>query len=229
MSYQTPNTSWSDSDVPTPADFNRMEGNTEYLKDAVDSNYSDILSNASSITSVASDLTSANTSLDGRLTVLEGTGSIQGVGTSDTVYFGTVSVTANVFADNNISADGALTSIGNVTSTTGDVSATAGDLSASNGDVNAKGANIGTDGLAMMGPIIPYQTSSGSWSIGPGSAQTPGAGTYIIAQATGMEMQINVSGSWRYFGNGGVFITYGGNVRVYNAGGNTITVYYQKY
>ena len=79
MSWITPTTTWSDSDTPQPSDFNRIEGNTDYLKDAVDSNDSDILSNASSITSVET-----------RVTTLEGTGSIQGVGTTNAVTFATV-------------------------------------------------------------------------------------------------------------------------------------------
>ena len=63
MSWIDAYLTWTDSDTPTPSDFNRIEGNTDYLKDSVDTEISDrasadsslssdILSNASSIASV---------------------------------------------------------------------------------------------------------------------------------------------------------------------------------
>ena len=36
MSWQTPKTDWQAGDIPTPADFNRAEGNSEYLKTQTD-------------------------------------------------------------------------------------------------------------------------------------------------------------------------------------------------
>jgi hypothetical protein len=37
MAWQTPKTNWGAADVPLPDDFNRIEGNTQHLKDEVDS------------------------------------------------------------------------------------------------------------------------------------------------------------------------------------------------
>ena len=102
MSWITPTTIWTDSDTPQPSDFNRIEGNTDYLKDSVDNNDSDILSNASSIASVEtavsnndSDIASnastiaSNTS---SVIVLNGTGTPQGGGTTNSPTFGGVTL-----------------------------------------------------------------------------------------------------------------------------------------
>ena len=37
MAWQTPKTNWQAADAPLPDDFNRIEGNTQYLKDEIDS------------------------------------------------------------------------------------------------------------------------------------------------------------------------------------------------
>lgn len=92
MSWITPTTTWSDSDVPQPSDFNRIESNTDYLKDEVDSNDSDILSNASAISTEESARASADSALDSRVTTLEGSGTIQGIGTSNSPTFASMTV-----------------------------------------------------------------------------------------------------------------------------------------
>jgi hypothetical protein len=33
MAWQNPNTDWKAGDVPTASDFNRIEGNIQYLKE----------------------------------------------------------------------------------------------------------------------------------------------------------------------------------------------------
>ncbi len=33
MAWQTPKTNWQAADVPTPTDFNQIEGNIQYLKE----------------------------------------------------------------------------------------------------------------------------------------------------------------------------------------------------
>ena len=96
MSWITPTETWTDSRTPQPSDFNRIEGNTDYLKDSVDNNDSDILSNASSIASVEtavsnndSDIASSGASI----TVLNGTGTPQGVGTTSSPVFNDIQMT----------------------------------------------------------------------------------------------------------------------------------------
>ncbi len=37
MAWQTPKTDWKAGDIPAASDFNRIEGDTQYLKDEVDS------------------------------------------------------------------------------------------------------------------------------------------------------------------------------------------------
>ncbi len=46
MAWQTPKTNWSAADVPLPDDFNRIEGNTQHLKDEVDSHKAEDASTA---------------------------------------------------------------------------------------------------------------------------------------------------------------------------------------
>ena len=88
MSWITPTTIWTDSDTPQPSDFNRIEGNTDYLKDSVDNNDSDILSNASTISTHTSEIASSGASV----TVLNGTGTPQGVGTTNSPTFAAMTV-----------------------------------------------------------------------------------------------------------------------------------------
>ena len=241
MSWITPTTTWSDSDTPTPSDFNRIEGNTDYLKTEAESNDSDILSNASSISSVESGLATevstraaADTTLDGRVTTIEGSGSIQGVGTSNSVSFHDVDSSGNVYATEYVSTAGYVRASGKIYSTTGDIEADNGDVIATLGDIKAHNGAIGGGSLytvggplSMNGPIVPYQTSSGSWSI-PTTGYVPSAGVYMVSEDPNVLLQIYVAGSWRAM-NSGTFVTYGGNVRLINSGTGTKTVYYQKY
>jgi hypothetical protein len=80
MSWITPILTWVTSKVPTTDDFSRIEGNTDYLKDFVD----DLDTNLSA---EASARAAADTALSNRADVLEGSGSIQGVGTGDSPTF----------------------------------------------------------------------------------------------------------------------------------------------
>ena len=41
MAWQTPKTNWATGDIPVADDFNRIEGNTQYLKDEIDSHLAD--------------------------------------------------------------------------------------------------------------------------------------------------------------------------------------------
>lgn len=239
MSYQTPNTTWSDSDVPTPADFNRMEGNTEYLKDAVDSNASDILSNGSSISALIPDVASNASTI----TVLVGSGSAQGVGTTDTPTFAAINTgqgdvecyymnqnvrTSDAVSFGSISASAAITSGGLLLANSA-ARITSGDLDIDSGDINATSGTAYVGALNSSGAITPTRTITSSWTISSFSAETPSAGLYFIAEGTGVEWQMYANSAWRYVGNGGMLITDGSLVRVYNAGGNSVTVYYHKF
>ena len=42
MAWQTPKTDWKAGDIPAASDFNRIEGDTQYLKDEVDSHKAEI-------------------------------------------------------------------------------------------------------------------------------------------------------------------------------------------
>jgi len=42
MEWQTPKTNWATGDIPVADDFNRIEGNTQYLKDEIDSHLADL-------------------------------------------------------------------------------------------------------------------------------------------------------------------------------------------
>ena len=64
MAWQTPKTNWSAADVPLPDDFNRIEGNTQHLKDEVDSHKAeDASTTAKGHVQLSSSTSSTSTSL----------------------------------------------------------------------------------------------------------------------------------------------------------------------
>lgn len=92
--------------------------------------------------------------------------------------------------------------------------------------------------LIAGGAIDTTIQSTGSQNISSASSWTPAAGVYQMADADSSypkRMEINDSGTWRVCGPtttgafGGVGYFDGTNMRIYNAGAGTATVYWQKF
>ena len=94
MSWIEPFTEWNDGYTQQPSDMNRIEGNTDYLKDAVDTEISDraaainseASTRAAADTAEASTRAAADTALSSRATSLE-TKTPQSYKTTDAVTF----------------------------------------------------------------------------------------------------------------------------------------------
>lgn len=101
MSWQTPKTDWKAGDIPTAADFNRGEGNSEYLKGQTDGLKSGSIkaaraSQADSVTSYVRGSISINYASNVTITHNLGTTNVFAVAvTSDGDVGGCFSVNAN--------------------------------------------------------------------------------------------------------------------------------------
>ncbi len=105
-SWVTPVIIWPATRAPETGDFERIEGNTDYLKDRVDatdtslaSSDVNIATNTANIATNTADIASNTSSIasnSSRVTTLEGSGSIQGVGTTNSPTFGGVTLTGTL-------------------------------------------------------------------------------------------------------------------------------------
>jgi len=107
MSWIEPFTEWNDGYTQQPSDMNRIEGNTDYLKDAVDTEISD---RASAISSEASTRAAADTILGNRITPIEAWTN-QGVNTTSSPAFTALTVNGLVTFDD-LRTDGELGATG---------------------------------------------------------------------------------------------------------------------
>ena len=110
MSWIEPFIAWNDKYTQQPSDMNRIEGNTAYLKDAVDTEISD---RAAAINSEASTRSAADTALSNRITPIEAWTN-QGVNTTSSPSFAGLAVSGTtilgrIYTDGDYGQTGTIT------------------------------------------------------------------------------------------------------------------------
>lgn len=238
MSWIDPVLDWNTTRAPTEADLNRIEGNTNYLKDSVD-----VLEGIGTAQGVGTDDDVAFNSVDSAGDVSGTTGTFSGALTGTTLNTGQGAnelydmnqnvTTASAVTFGTVVSSGTVSAGGGVSSSAGffgvdDIETSTGDITASNGHISGHSMSTAGGSLTLEGSFYPDITAEAYINVPGSGTYTLDPGVYMFEKVSGVSVQARINSVW-YTVETGVVFCRDYQTRLSNAELSTATVHYQQF